>query len=57
MITQYQEMFALCQALPGPGSTKMLYAINALRHGFWIGVLAFFIWRWVLKAGWTTRPR
>lgn len=40
----YQEMFALCQALSGPGSTKMLYAINVLRHGFLTGVLAFFLW-------------
>ena len=42
--TTYQEMFALCQALSGAGSTKMLYAINALRYGFWTGVLAFFVW-------------
>ncbi|KAI6805213.1 chromate transporter [Hortaea werneckii] len=40
----YQEMFALCQALSGPGSTKMHYAINVLRYGFLIGVLAFFVW-------------
>jgi chromate transport protein ChrA len=26
--TAYQEMFALCQALSGPASTKMLFAIN-----------------------------
>ncbi|KAI7282798.1 chromate transporter [Hortaea werneckii] len=40
----YQEMFALCQALSGPGSTKMHYAINVLHYGFWIGVLAFSVW-------------
>ncbi|KAI7246134.1 hypothetical protein KC343_g1987 [Hortaea werneckii] len=40
----YQEMFALCQALSGPSSTKMHYAINVLNYGFWIGVLAFFVW-------------
>lgn len=40
----YQEMFALCQALSGPGSTKMIYALNALHYGFWTGLLAFFVW-------------
>ncbi len=44
---QYQELFALCQALPGPGSTKMLYAINLIRFGFITGMIAFFIWRCV----------
>ncbi len=42
--TVYQEMFALCQALSGPGSTKMLYAINVLHYGFWTGIAAFFVW-------------
>lgn len=40
----YQEMFALCQALNGPGSTKMLFSINVLRYGFWVGLLAFLVW-------------
>ncbi|TKA79269.1 hypothetical protein B0A49_03686 [Cryomyces minteri] len=40
----YQEMFALCQALPGPGSTKMIYAINIIRSGFTVGILSFFLW-------------
>jgi chromate transport protein ChrA len=42
--TTYQEMFALCQALMGPASTKMLFGINVLRYGFWVGLLAFFVW-------------
>jgi chromate transport protein ChrA len=42
--TTYQQMFALCQALCGPGSTKMLYAINVLKYGFWTGLLSFFVW-------------
>lgn len=42
--TTYQEMFALCQALCGPGSTKMIYGINVLHYGFWTGLLAFFVW-------------
>ena len=40
----YQETFALCQALPGPGSTKMLYAINSLHGGFLAGLLVFLLW-------------
>lgn len=42
--TTYQELFALCQALCGPGSTKMIYAINVLHYGFWTGLLSFFVW-------------
>ncbi|KAM0703234.1 hypothetical protein Q7P35_009172 [Cladosporium inversicolor] len=42
--TRYQEMFALCQALSGPGSTKMIYAINVLHYGFWVGLAAFIVW-------------
>ncbi|KAK5942154.1 hypothetical protein PMZ80_006109 [Knufia obscura] len=40
----YQELFALCQALPGPGSTKFLFA-TVLVHAGWIpAILAFLIW-------------
>jgi chromate transport protein ChrA len=42
--TTYQEKFALCQALSGPGSTKMIYGINVLHYGFFTGLLAFVIW-------------
>jgi len=42
--TRYQEMFALCQALSGPGSTKMIYGVNVLRYGFWNGLAAFVAW-------------
>ncbi|KAK3716457.1 hypothetical protein LTR37_006353 [Vermiconidia calcicola] len=42
--TTYQEMFALCQALSGPGSTKMIYGINVLHYGFWTGLVAFLVW-------------
>ncbi|KAK0926218.1 hypothetical protein LTR91_025153 [Friedmanniomyces endolithicus] len=41
---QYQELFAICQATPGPGSTKMLFSINALHSGWLAGILAFLIW-------------
>ncbi|SMR63827.1 unnamed protein product [Zymoseptoria tritici ST99CH_3D1] len=40
----YQEMFALCQALSGPASTKMIYAINVLHYGLAVGVGSFFVW-------------
>nr|OQO30260.1 hypothetical protein B0A51_01808 [Rachicladosporium sp. CCFEE 5018] len=42
--SQYAELFALCQALSGPGSTKMHVAINMLHYDFLTGVLAFLIW-------------
>lgn len=42
--TAYQEMFALCQALSGPASTKMLYGINVLHYDLWVGIGAFFVW-------------
>jgi chromate transport protein ChrA len=48
MRPQYQELFAVSQALPGPGSTKMLFGLNVIRGGFLIGVLSFFIWRCVV---------
>lgn len=41
---QYQEIFAICQAFSGPGSTKMLYSIYLLHRGFLAALLAFFIW-------------
>ena len=40
-------MFSLCQALPGPGSTKMIFAINLIHGGFIAGILSFFVWRHV----------
>ncbi|KAJ6261003.1 hypothetical protein Dda_3668 [Drechslerella dactyloides] len=40
----YQELFALCQALPGPASTKMLFCINSIHGGIPSGLLAFCIW-------------
>ena len=40
----YRELFAICQALPGPGSTKMLTAIAGLHAGWAAGVFAFLVW-------------
>ncbi|KAL8728267.1 MAG: hypothetical protein Q9166_005507 [cf. Caloplaca sp. 2 TL-2023] len=37
----YQQIFAISQALPGSGSAKMLYCINAVHGGLFAGALAF----------------
>ncbi|KAH6662630.1 chromate transporter-domain-containing protein [Plectosphaerella plurivora] len=40
----YQELFSVCQAFSGPGSTKMLYCINLIHDGFLPALLSFIIW-------------
>ncbi|KAF3396422.1 hypothetical protein F1880_006582 [Penicillium rolfsii] len=40
----YQELFAICQGLPGPGSTKMLFCLVLLHAGFIPAIMAFLIW-------------
>lgn len=42
----YQELFAICQAFSGPGSTKMHYCINLMRNGFIPAAFGFLIWRY-----------
>lgn len=42
--TQYQELFAVSQALPGPASTKLAYAICLECLGFVPALLAFTLW-------------
>lgn len=42
--TQYQELFAICQALPGPASTKMLFCIAMIHAGLVPAIFAFLIW-------------
>lgn len=41
---QYQELFAISQALPGPGSTKMAFCIALIHAGMLPAILAFLIW-------------
>lgn len=41
---QYQEMFALAQVLPGPGSTKMLFNIVVVHAGYIPAVMVFLLW-------------
>ncbi|KAI4087469.1 MAG: hypothetical protein LQ344_006758 [Seirophora lacunosa] len=36
----YQQIFAICQALPGSASVKMLYCINAVHGGLGAGFIA-----------------
>ncbi|KAK2749254.1 hypothetical protein FQN57_006870 [Myotisia sp. PD_48] len=40
----YQELFAVCQALPGPASTKMLFCMSLVHAGFLPAVLVFILW-------------
>ncbi|CAI4213980.1 unnamed protein product [Parascedosporium putredinis] len=40
----YQELFSVCQAFSGPGSTKMHYCINLIHDGFPSAILGFIIW-------------
>ncbi|KAL4963143.1 chromate transporter-domain-containing protein [Aspergillus stella-maris] len=40
----YQELFAICQGLPGPASTKMLFCLALLRGGFVPAVVVFLLW-------------
>ncbi|KAL6405415.1 hypothetical protein AUP68_11169 [Ilyonectria robusta] len=46
-MVQYQELFSVCQAFSGPGSTKMHYCIILLHHGFLPALLGFLLWRYV----------
>jgi chromate transport protein ChrA len=45
LFEQYQELFAICQALPGPGSTKMLFCMALIHAGFVAAIFVFLIWR------------
>ncbi|KAJ2931700.1 hypothetical protein H1R20_g5523, partial [Candolleomyces eurysporus] len=40
----YQELFAISQALPGPGSTKMLFNIAQIRAGIIPAAVVFLLW-------------
>jgi chromate transport protein ChrA len=41
---QYQELFGICQALPGPGSTKMVFCIAMIRAGIIGAIFTFLLW-------------
>ncbi|KAJ5365538.1 hypothetical protein N7517_008424 [Penicillium concentricum] len=40
----YQELFAICQGLPGPASTKLIFCLTLFHAGFIPAMLAFFLW-------------
>ncbi|EHY58032.1 hypothetical protein ABEF92_003413 [Exophiala dermatitidis] len=40
----YQELFALCQALPGPASTKMVFCMAMIHAGFIPAIAVFLLW-------------
>ncbi|KAF2669995.1 hypothetical protein BT63DRAFT_454173 [Microthyrium microscopicum] len=40
----YQELFAICQGLPGPGSTKMLFCVVFIHAGFLPALFVFLTW-------------
>ncbi|KAH6915061.1 chromate ion transporter [Coprinopsis sp. MPI-PUGE-AT-0042] len=40
----FQEIFAVCQALPGPASTKMLFSIAQIRAGLIPAIMVFLLW-------------
>ncbi|KAI5820564.1 chromate transporter-domain-containing protein [Pyronema omphalodes] len=40
----YQELFAVCGALPGPGSTKMAFCIALIHAGFLPAMFVFMMW-------------
>ncbi|KAG0037373.1 hypothetical protein BGZ82_002662 [Podila clonocystis] len=41
---QFAELFAICQSLPGPGSTELAYSLALVRSGFLCSMLAFLFW-------------
>ncbi|KAG0014938.1 hypothetical protein BGZ81_000179 [Podila clonocystis] len=41
---QFTELFAICQALPGPASTELAYSLSLVRSGFLCAFLAFLLW-------------
>jgi chromate transport protein ChrA len=43
-ITTFNDLFALGNALPGPGSTQLAFSIALVRNGTLAALLAFIIW-------------
>ena len=42
--SQYQELFAVSQALPGPASTKMIFCIALIHAGLLPAIFVFLLW-------------
>ncbi|GES66849.1 putative chromate ion transporter [Aspergillus terreus] len=43
-VDEQTELFAICQALPGPGSTKMLFCLTLYHAGFIPALVVFLLW-------------
>jgi len=43
----FSELFAICQALPGPASTELAYSLALVRSGFIPAIWGFLLWRYV----------
>ncbi|KAG0362570.1 chromate transporter-domain-containing protein [Gamsiella multidivaricata] len=41
---QFTELFAICQALPGPASTELAFSLSLVRSGFLCSVVSFLLW-------------
>ncbi|KAI1291405.1 hypothetical protein EDD11_008963 [Mortierella claussenii] len=41
---QFTELFAICQALPGPASTELAYSLSLVRSGYLCSILGFLLW-------------
>ncbi|KAF9430692.1 hypothetical protein BGZ94_004908 [Podila epigama] len=41
---KFTELFAICQALPGPASTQLAYSLALVRSGFLCAFTAFMLW-------------
>jgi chromate transport protein ChrA len=42
--TTFADLFALGNALPGPGSTQLAFSIAVVKNGTLAGLLAFLLW-------------
>jgi chromate transport protein ChrA len=42
--TTFNDLFALGNALPGPGSTQLAFSIALVTNGTLAGILAFIMW-------------
>jgi len=43
-VMTFNDLFALGNALPGPGSTQLAFSIALVRNGTLAGFLAFLLW-------------
>jgi hypothetical protein len=56
----FLDLFSISNALPGPGSTQLLFSISLLRNGVAASILTFVIWRcaiaWKCARPWKSCP-